>query len=548
MEMKRTILAVVLSMAVLLLFQKYIAPPAPAPVPAPAPAVTEAPAAVPAPSISTAAPSGSVPASSGATAAQAEARIVMSSLENDVIRVDLTNRGGAVVGARLNRYREAPSPEAPPVALLSGASGVDLAGATRLVTLAPNWGGVYDLTESTGQRIVYEASVGNGIRVRKTYTLEPAEYDVRLEVRLMNAGTDALRDRLGTIMIQDFSAREDKYTFSGPAYFKGDDYEEIGLGKLEEGLRDSGTISWAAFLEKYFLVALVPDQADGNELRMGNYLGTENVVEMELLGPVFDLEPATEKTFAYRIYLGPKQAEVLAPLGSNLDRLLNFGFFDMIAQPLLLFLNWIYGFMGNYGVAIIILTTVIKLMFWPLSAKSYKSMQRMKELQPKMQKLKERYGDDKERLNMEVMQLYKTHKVNPLGGCLPMLVQIPFFFALYKILLGSIELRHAPFVLWITDLSAADTLFSDIAGLPFALGPLPLLMGVSMFLQQRMTPTTGGNEAQMKMMMYGMPIIFTFMFLSFPSGLVLYWLINNVLSIAQQGMMLRQAKANPAAA
>jgi YidC/Oxa1 family membrane protein insertase len=292
----------------------------------------------------------------------------------------------------------------------------------------------------------------------------------------------------------------------------------------------------------------LPDQEEGNGLRVSRYLGAEKVVELELDGPVFELEPGASKNFRYRIYLGPKQASVLAPVGSNLDRLINFGFFNFIAQPLMVFMNWIYGFIGNYGIAIIILTTVIKLIFWPLSAKSYKSMQRMKELQPKMQRLKERHSDDKERLNREVMQLYKTHKVNPLGGCLPMLIQIPFFFALYRILLSSIELRHAPFMLWISDLSAPDTLFSGLLGLPFTLGPLPLLMGASMFLQQKMTPISSGSEQQQKMMMYGMPIVFTVMFLNFPSGLVLYWLVNNVLSVAQQGMMLREAKPKTASA
>jgi YidC/Oxa1 family membrane protein insertase len=214
-----------------------------------------------------------------------------------------------------------------------------------------------------------------------------------------------------------------------------------------------------------------------------------------------------------------------------LQEVVNYGFFNVIAQPLAWFLNAIYGVTGNYGISIILLTTCIKAAFWPLSARSFKSMQRMKELQPKMQRLKERYGKDKERLNSEVMQLYKTHKANPMGGCLPMVVQIPFFFALYRILLSSIELRHAPFFWWIQDLSAKDPYYIT-----------PLLMGASMFLQQRMTPATAGNEAQMKMMMYGMPVVFTFLFLNFPSGLVVYWLVNNVLSIAQQGLMLRKAK------
>jgi YidC/Oxa1 family membrane protein insertase len=175
-------------------------------------------------------------------------------------------------------------------------------------------------------------------------------------------------------------------------------------------------------------------------------------------------------------------------------------------------------------------------------------MQKMKDLQPRLQKLKERYGKDRERLNMEVMQLYKTHKVNPVGGCLPMLLQIPVFFALYKVLLASIELRHAPFMLWIQDLSAPDRLFVGfdipmVGGIPV----LTLLMGASMFLQQKMTPATGMDETQAKMMLYGMPLIFTFMFLNFASGLVLYWFINNVLSIIQQALMKRQSESAAAA-
>ncbi|MDF1554003.1 MAG: membrane protein insertase YidC [Deferrisomatales bacterium] len=533
MEMKRTILAVVLSMAVLLLFQRYMPQP-PRSAPEGTPAQVQAPSTVPAPQPAwqAGAPSAN-PAAPSVSPPRAEAQVVKTTLDNDLLAVDLSSRAGAVVGARLAKYRQAAGKDAPPVQLLGSAAGMDLAGATRLVNTAPNWGLVYAVEEQSDSRVVYVADAGNGITVRKTFTLEPNRYDLGLEVQIENTGYTTLHDRLGTVMVQDFSGQEDQYTFFGPAYFAGEDYEEVSLKDAKEGAQASGDLSWVAFLEKYFLVALVPEQGAGSEVRAVNHLGIDKVVELEMAGPVFDVAPGAVQSFRYRMYLGPKEASVLTPLGSNLDRLLDYGFFNIIAQPLMLFLKWIYGFIGNYGIAIIILTTLIKIMFWPLSAKSYKSMQRMKELQPKMARLKERHGDDKERLNMEVMQLYKTHKVNPLGGCLPMLVQIPFFFALYKILLGSIELRHAPFMLWVTDLSAKDPYYIT-----------PLLMGASMFLQQKMTPTTGGNETQMKMMMYGMPIIFTFMFLNFPSGLVIYWLVNNLLSVAQQGMMLRQANAN----
>jgi YidC/Oxa1 family membrane protein insertase len=266
-------------------------------------------------------------------------------------------------------------------------------------------------------------------------------------------------------------------------------------------------------------------------VRADRRLGLERLVELELTGAPFTLAPGAESAFAYRVYLGPKHASALAPVGAHLERVVDYGWFSVIARPLLAFLNALYAFIGNYGIAIILLTTLVKAVFWPLSAKSFKSMQKMKDLQPKLQKLKERYGKDRERLNMEVMQLYKTHKVNPMGGCLPMLVQIPVFFALYRVLLGSIELRHAPFFLWIQDLSAKDPYYVT-----------PLVMGVTMFLQQKMAPATGMDEMQQKLMLYGMPAIFTFMFLNFPSGLVIYWLVNNVLSIAQQYWMLRQSQ------
>jgi len=206
----------------------------------------------------------------------------------------------------------------------------------------------------------------------------------------------------------------------------------------------------------------------------------------------------------------------------------------LIAKPLLLFLNFIYNYIPNYGVAIILITVIIKILFWPLAHKSAKSMKTLQKIQPKLAKLKEKYGDDKERLNKELIQLYKTYNVNPMGGCLPMLLQIPVFFALYKVLLQSIEIRHAPFALWITDLSAPDRLMIPGVELPWINGipVLTLLMGASMYLQQRLTPTVG--DPTQAMMMRFLPLVFTFMFINFPSGLVLYWFVNNILSIIQQ--------------
>jgi YidC/Oxa1 family membrane protein insertase len=236
--------------------------------------------------------------------------------------------------------------------------------------------------------------------------------------------------------------------------------------------------------------------------------------------------------------MGPADRAILAEMPNKLDQAIDFGWFHLIAVPLLSVLNWFYKFVHNYGVAVILLTMLIKLIFWPLSHKSYKSMDQMKRIQPMIQKLREKYADDKERMNQEIMALYKTYKVNPAGGCLPMIVQIPVFFGLYKALLGSIELRHAAFIthlpftnlVWLADLSAKD---------PFYI--TPLIMGATMFLQQKMTPT-GGDPTQAKIMLL-MPVVFTFLFLNFPAGLVVYWLVNNVLSITQQWWMMRRSSS-----
>ena len=236
-------------------------------------------------------------------------------------------------------------------------------------------------------------------------------------------------------------------------------------------------------------------------------------------------------------YFGPKTERDLQSMPKNLKASINYGFFDIIAKPLNKFLNFLYGYVGNYGVAIIILTIIIKVLFWPLSQKSYKSMEQMKKLQPMMTKIREKYADDREKMNAEIMQLYKTYKVNPAGGCVPMLLQIPVFFALYQALLGAIELRHAAFIphlpftdmVWLADLSAKDPYYIT-----------PLIMGATMFLQQRLSPPMN-DPMQAKIMMF-MPVVFTFLFLNFPSGLVLYWLVNNILSIAQQWLMVRKAK------
>ena len=287
-------------------------------------------------------------------------------------------------------------------------------------------------------------------------------------------------------------------------------------------------------MSNYFMNVTAP--ADPNNLTLkGRVQG--DVWRLALERPDL-LTPSNggEVPVAVNWWFGPKDRTMLATAPDHLSQAVNFGMFSIIARPLLTILAFFHSFVGNWGIAILMLTFCIRVVFWPLSQKSFKSMEQMKKLQPMMKKLREKHKDDKEALNKEMMQLYKTYKVNPAGGCLPIVVQIPVFIGLYQALLNSIELRHASFIeylpfthiTWLADLSAAD---------PFYI--TPLLMGASMFLQQRLTPAAG-DPTQQKVMMF-MPVIFTVMFINFPAGLVIYWLCNNILSIWQQWGMLRKA-------
>jgi YidC/Oxa1 family membrane protein insertase len=296
-----------------------------------------------------------------------------------------------------------------------------------------------------------------------------------------------------------------------------------------------GPLGWVAYEDNYFMAAIVPNVPSEGTFT-GRHLSS-GILDGTYLQPPVSINPSELRSSRYELYLGPRDLGILKNFGKDLDRAINFGWTDIIAKPLLYVLRFFDTYIHNYGLSIILLTILVKILFWPLTHKSYKSMKEMQKLQPRMAKLREKYKNDKQKLNQEMMALYKTYKVNPMGGCLPMIIQIPVFFALFRVLGGCIELRHAPFALWINDLSAPDRLFHFPFQIPFMTPPygipiLTLLMGASMFIQQKMTPTPG-DPAQAKIMMF-LPIIFTFMFINFPSGLVLYWLVNNVISIGQQ--------------
>lgn len=375
----------------------------------------------------------------------------------------------------------------------------------------------------------FVARVGEGIDVVKTFTFHPGTYWVDLDVQVRGAGGAASLH----LYNRPYKARS-RYIFSGPSYYGKEGFQEIKLSDPGDRESYSGYLDWVAYGDNYFMTALVPKDPAGpwgvDAIKKGDGRG---LVEIRLTDLRAGGAPAGVRHMDVGLYFGPKEIDRLNALGHNLSKAIDFGWFDPIAKPLLYLLKFFYRYLHNYGVAIIVLTVLIKLAFWPLAHKSAQSMKTMQKLQPKMAKLKEKYGDDKERLNKELMHLYRTYKVNPMSGCLPMLLQIPVFFALYKVLLQAIELRHAPFALWINDLSAPDRLMVGVH-IPY-LGGIPvltLLMGISMYFQQKLSPSSL-DPTQARMMQF-LPVIFTFMFINFPSGLVLYWLVNNVLSIVQQ--------------
>ena len=314
---------------------------------------------------------------------------------------------------------------------------------------------------------------------------------------------------------------EGRYSHIGPVLDLMGDIERIKLKKIKERTVLKGDIPWVAHESKYFMTSLFPEQKGAAAVL--------DPIEGELGGTlVFSLSQRGE-AFSGQFYAGPKDYELLKSYGNGLEGVINFGVFGVLGKPMFFILKSIYNVVKSYGLAIIILTTLIKIVFIPLTHKQQKSMQEMQRIQPEISAIREKYKSDPQSMNREVMALYKKYKVNPAAGCLPLLIQIPVFFALYNVLLSAIELRQTPF-LYISDLSAADTLFGHLGG--FAVGPLPLLMGASMYYQQKLTPTTM-DPRQAKIFQW-MPVIFTIMFLNFPSGLVLYWLVNNVLTIVQQ--------------
>ncbi len=454
-------------------------------------------------------------------------------VETPLFRAIFSEKGGTIKSFVLKRYRSSIEKDAPNVDLLNVKDGEPL----PLAVSIPSAGlfletAVFSAdrkrirldSPDAGGELTFTYRLPDSRTVIKRFRFKGGSYWIDMEIEFSGPGTPVIP---ALHLYNHPLGGTSRYIFAGASYYTGEELEEV---KLDEGETKAyeGPLEWIGYGDNYFTTTIIPLSPQAPFKATISQHRAEALTEIEMA------PKEAAQTYRYGLYFGPKEIDILNGLGHHLSKSINFGWFDIIAKPILYALKFLYGFIHNYGWAIIVITVLIKLAFWPLAHKSATSMKTMQKLQPKLQKLKEKYGDDKERLNRELMQLYKTYKVNPMSGCLPMLLQIPVFFALYKVLLQAIELRHAPFMLWINDLSAPDRLMIPGVDLPFLHGVpvLTLLMGASMYLQQKMSPSSL-DPTQAKMMQM-LPIVFTFMFINFPSGLVLYWLVNNLLSIVQQ--------------
>lgn len=464
-------------------------------------------------------------------------------VDTPLYTVRISDRGAVVASLKLKNYRETLGVDAPLKEMVTaGPGGLDLSleGASipgmNEAFFASDSGQQNVTVADQGRSLKFTWVADNGVAVEKTFSFSPDSYLIDYELVLKNGSAGSINDKLVLSMVSPVPEGGRTYGFEGPCALIGGKLEKVKIKKIEDKNIYGGDVSWVAVQDRYFMSSIIPKTEGGGSMRLflnegGSMLETQYA---SATGPV---GPGAEKRFGFNLYMGPKSVPILKEAGHKLDKSVNFGMFDIIAKPCLYLMNLIHSFIPNYGIAIILLTILIKIVFWPLGTKSYKSMNEMKKLQPIMAEIREKYKDDKAKMNEEVMGLYKTYKINPMSGCLPMVAQMPIFFALYRMLYEAIELRHAPFVGWITDLSAPDRLFEFGFSIPFMQAPygipvLTLVMGGTMFLQQKMQPPAG-DPAQAKMMMM-MPVVFTFIFINFSSGLVLYWLVNNVLSIAQQ--------------
>ncbi|MGM0525930.1 MAG: membrane protein insertase YidC [Pseudomonadota bacterium] len=455
-------------------------------------------------------------------------------VKTDVLDIVIDANGGDIVSAKLLKFAESLDSEERFQLLqretgnlyiaqsgLIGPNGIDSSGGRANFSVEKN---NYTLNGNTLEvPLTYTSE--DGSQVTKIFSFEQGKYHVDVRYEISNQGQQAKQMQFYGQLQQTMSAGEGGSmimpTYFGAAYSHDNDkFEKYDLDDMQDQrLNISTQTGWISMLEHYFVSAWIPTQQQDNRL-FSRVAGNSQAI-IGVIYPIVQVDSGQTETIESTLYLGPKDQDSMAALVENLDLTVDYGFLWWLAQPIFKLLQFLQSIVLNWGLAIILTTVVVKAVLFPLTKAQYVSMAKMRMLQPKMTALRERYGSDRQKMSQAMMKLYKEEKVNPLGGCLPMLLQLPIFLALYWVLLESVELRHSQFVFWIQDLSTKD---------PYYI--LPILMGASMFLMQRLQPTPTADPMQQKLFQY-MPVIFTVFFLWFPSGLVLYWLVSNLITIAQ---------------
>ena len=549
MDIKRTVLWVVFGLSLLLLWDNWqrhnghasMFFPAATQEAAPAAAGGAAGAGTPAPTSASAAAPG-VPGAPAIAGPDTQVKGEVITITTDVVKVDIDTIGGELRRLELLKHKDTVDPTTNLVlfnktpehtylaesGLLGGAFPTHKSGFVALP-------GPRTLGDGNSVQLVLESEQG-GVKLTKTYTFKRGDYNIDLKHTVTNASGAPITPSLYLELLRDGNkpGGESHFysTFTGPTVYTDAEkfqklaFEKIGTAKDEHATKaDNG---WIALVQHYFVSAIIPPAGVQREIFTKKV--ADNLYSVGTILPMGTIAPGASVTMDSALYSGPQESAVLEKTAPGLELVKDYGWLTIIAKPIFWLMTHIHAIVGNWGWTIILLTMLIKGFFFPLSAASYRSMAKMKAVAPKMQAIRDRNKGDTQKTNQEMMQLYKTEKINPLGGCLPIVVQIPVFISLYWVLLASVEMRNAPWIGWIHDLAAPD---------PFYI--LPVLMAISMFVQTRLNPTPP-DPIQAKVMMF-MPIAFSVMFFFFPSGLVLYWVVNNVLSITQQWFITKNLKA-----
>jgi YidC/Oxa1 family membrane protein insertase len=461
-------------------------------------------------------------------------------VETDVLIVELSSHGGDVRRLQFKNHRDTLDGTKSFVLFETGGEHTYIAQAGLIGSGLPNHrtlytaaGDKYQLADGQGElEVRLTAPMAEGVQVNKIYRFRRGSYLIDVSFELVNGGGNAIQPYAYFQLVRDDKAPAGGSamlpTFTGIAvYTEKDKFRKFTFSDIDKGKAHypkNSDDGWIAMLQHYFFSAWLPHSGSPREFYVRRL--EEGLYSAGVIVPVGAIAPGATGTVTVPLYAGPEEQKKLEKIAPGLELTIDYGWLTVIAVPLFWVLSLLHQWVGNWGVAIILLTVIIKLLFYPLSAASYRSMAKMRVLAPKLQKLKDQYGQDRQRLQQAMMELYKTEKINPLGGCMPIVVQIPVFIALYWVLLASVELRHAPFMLWIQDLSARDPWFI-----------LPILMAATMWLQTLLNPEPP-DPVQARVMKI-MPLVFSVFFFFFPAGLVLYWLVNNVLSIAQQWRITR---------